>query len=104
VDEGVIVSGHTHMQLDRRVDGVRWVNAGSIGMPYEGEVAAFWALLGPDVELRRTPIDVERTAAAILESGWPRAEGFVEENVRTAVGRDEVVPLFERMARERGER
>jgi putative phosphoesterase len=104
VDEGVIVSGHTHMQLDRRLDGVRWVNAGSIGMPYEGEVAAFWALLGPDVELRRTPIDVERTAAAILESGWPRAEGFVEENVRTAVGREEVVPLFERMARERGER
>jgi hypothetical protein len=47
---------------------------------------------------------VERTAAAILESGWPRAEVFVEENVRAAVGRDEVVPFFERMAQDRGER
>lgn len=104
VDEGVVVCGHTHMQLDRRIDGVRWVNAGSVGMPYEGEVAAFWALLGPDVELRHTPIDVERTAEAILGSGWPRAEAFVEENVRAAVGRDEVVPFFERMAQKRGER
>ena len=59
--ESVVVAGHTHMQLDRRVDGIRWVNAGSVGMPYEGEVAAFWALLGPDVELRRTPFDVERS-------------------------------------------
>ena len=50
-EESVVVAGHTHMQLDRRVDGFRWVNAGSVGMPYEGEVAAFWALLGPDVEL-----------------------------------------------------
>src|SRR5213592_1448991 len=46
VEERVVVAGHTHMQLDRAVEGVRWINPGSIGMPYEGEVAAFWALLG----------------------------------------------------------
>ena len=84
-EESVVVAGHTHMQLDRRVDGTRWVNAGSVGMPYEGEVAAFWALLGPDVELRRTPFDVERRVREVLESGWPDAETFVEENLRAAV-------------------
>ena len=104
VAECVVVAGHTHMQLDRVIDGVRWINPGSVGMPYEGEVAAFWAILGPDVELRRTPFDVERSAEALLASGWPEAEAFVEENVRAAVSRDDVIDLFEQMAAERGER
>ncbi len=102
--ESVVVAGHTHMQLDRRVDGTRWVNAGSVGMPYEGEVAAFWALLGPDVELRRTPFDVERSVREVLESGWPDAEAFVEKNLRAAVERQDVTAFFEQVAIDRGER
>jgi predicted phosphodiesterase len=58
VTQGVIVCGHTHQQFDRRLAGRRVVNAGAVGMPYEGTAAAFWALLGPDVELRRTDYDV----------------------------------------------
>ena len=104
VEQHVVVAGHTHMQLDRTVDGVRWINPGSVGMPYEGEVAAFWALLGPDLELRRTPFDVERSAASLLESGWPDAKSFVEENLHAAPSREEVVALFEQIAAERGER
>jgi predicted phosphodiesterase len=104
VAERVVVAGHTHMQLDRQVDRVRWINPGSVGMPYEGEVAAFWALLGPDVEMRRTPFDVQRSIEALLAGGWPDAESFVDENLRVAVDRDEVVALFEQIARERGER
>jgi predicted phosphodiesterase len=104
VSQEVVVAGHTHMQLDLLIDGVRWVNPGSVGMPYEGEVAAFWAVLGPDVELRRTAFDRERSAEALLASGWPEAESFVAENVRAAVPRAEVVTLFEQIAAERGER
>ena len=102
--ELVVVAGHTHMQLDRRVDGFRWVNAGSVGMPYEGEVAAFWALLGPDVELRRTPFDVERSVDAVVGSGWPDAQTFAAENLRKAVRREDVVAVFEGFAIDRGER
>jgi predicted phosphodiesterase len=104
VAERVVVAGHTHMQDDRVVEGVRWINPGSIGMPYEGEVAAFWALLGPEVELRRTPFDIERHAEALLGSGWPEAESFAEENVRAAVPREEATTLFEQIATDRGER
>jgi putative phosphoesterase len=104
VPQRVVVGGHTHMQDDRTVDGVRWINPGSVGMPYEGEVAAFWAVLGPDVELRRTQFDTERSAEAVLASGWPEAESFVAENVRAAVSREEVITLFEGIAAERGER
>jgi putative phosphoesterase len=104
VPQRVVVAGHTHMQFDRSIDGVRWINPGSVGMPYEGEVAAFWALLGPDVELRRTPFDVERHREALLASGWPEATLFVEENVRAVLPREEAVTLFEQIAAERGER
>ena len=104
VAERVVVAGHTHIQLDRTVDGVRWINPGSIGMPYEGAVAAFWAVLGPDVEFRRTPFDTERSAGALLASDWPEAQSFVAENVRAAVPREEAITLFEQIAAERGER
>src|SRR5204862_4096850 len=80
VDAEVVVCGHTHMQLDRVVDGVRVVNAGSVGMPY-GEPGAYWALLGPDVELRRTAYDLDAAAARIRASGWPVANEFARENV-----------------------
>jgi predicted phosphodiesterase len=73
VDERVVVCGHTHVQFDRVVDGTRVVNAGSVGAPYEAEAGAYWALLGPDVELRRTAYDVEAAAAAIAATGYPRS-------------------------------
>ena len=76
VSERVVVCGHTHVQFDRVVDGIRVVNAGSVGAPYEAEPAAYWALLGADVELRRTAYDVEATIAAIVASGYPRAAEF----------------------------
>ena len=62
IEQRVVVCGHTHMQFDRDVDGIRVVNAGSVGMPY-GTTEACWALLdGGDVQLRRTPYDLEAAA------------------------------------------
>lgn len=66
VDADVVLCGHTHAQFDRQLSsGLRIVNPGSVGMPYEGERGAFWAVLGPDVVFKRTSYDVEETAAAI---------------------------------------
>ena len=54
------------MQYDRTLtSGLRVVNPGSVGMPYEGARGAYWALLGPDVEFRRAEYDVEAAVAAI---------------------------------------
>jgi putative phosphoesterase len=94
VEARLVVSGHTHMQFRRD----RWVNAGSVGMPYEDEIAAFWALVSDDVEFRRTPFDVERAAAEFLASGWPEAESFVAENLRIAPSRAEATAYFESLA------
>jgi len=62
------------VQFDRAVDDIRVVNAGSVGAPYEAEPGAYWALLEDDVELRRTEYDVEAAAAAIIATGYPKAE------------------------------
>ena len=78
VDERVIVSGHVHIQFDREVAGVRSVNSGSVGLPYEGKPGAFWAVLGPDVELRRTEYDLNETLERYRASGQPNVEQIVE--------------------------
>ena len=82
VDADVLVCGHTHMQYDRTLaSGLRVVNAGSVGMPYEGAPGAYWALLGSDVELRRTEYDVEAAAAAIEVLAAPVYEKLLEQLV-----------------------
>ena len=91
IEARLVVAGHTHMQFTRG----SFVNAGSVGMPYEGEVAAFWAIVGEDVDFRKTPFDVERAAAEIRASGWPTAEEFSEENLLAAPSRAETIAYFE---------
>ena len=54
LDAATVVCGHTHMQYERTVAGVRVVNAGSVGAPYEEEPGAYWLL---DLVHRRTPYD-----------------------------------------------
>ncbi len=98
VDADVVVAGHTHTQIDRTVDGLRFVNAGSVGMPYEREPGAYWALLGPDVELRRTAYDLDEAARRIRSSALPAADRFVRENVLSNPDPDETAALFEAQA------
>jgi putative phosphoesterase len=78
LDEDVLVTAHTHLQFDREIAGIRSINPGSVGMPYEGRAGAYWALLGPDVELRRTEYSLEEAAERYRASGDPLAEQMVE--------------------------
>jgi putative phosphoesterase len=72
VQADVLVCGHTHMQYDRRLSsGLRVVNPGSIGLPYEGRPGAYWALLGPEVDFRRTEYDVRSASDAVRALGAP---------------------------------
>lgn len=94
--ESTVVIGHTHHQFDRRASRVRVINAGSVGMPYEGEVAAFWTLVEDgEPRFRKTAFDVERAIAAIEASDWPQASEFVADNLRVAVARDDAIASLE---------
>ena len=72
-----MVCGHTHLQFDLSVNGVRVLNPGSVGNP-TGAPAAYWALIGPDVELRATRYDTAAAAAALRATGFPRPD-FADE-------------------------
>jgi putative phosphoesterase len=96
VDADVLVCGHTHMQYDRRLStGLRVVNLGSVGMPYEGRRGAFWAVLGPEVEMRHTEYDVDAAAARIRGLGAPREEAV--EHLLNPPDPDATTEYFESM-------
>ena len=95
-----VVAGHVHVQDDRRVpDAPRLVNAGSVGLPYQGSPGARWALLGDTVELRCTGYDVERAVSVISEVGYaPFTETF-EESIRGQVTAESATAHFEQKRR-----
>src|SRR5262249_865064 len=69
-----VVCGHTHMQYERTVAGVRVINAGSVGAPYEDEPGAYWLL---DLVQRRTPYD----GAALTASREDAVAEFTERGL-----------------------
>lgn len=77
----VIAFGHTHKPWHREIDGIHFVNTGSVGRPKDGDARAGYVLLElgaapPRVEFVRVPYDVERTIAGVRSAGLP--EDFVE--------------------------
>ena len=82
VEERTLVFGHNHLPFRRRSrDGrVELVNPGSVGMPFDGDTRAAWAVLHPDgrIEHRRAGYDHEAAAAASRE----RHPGFGETIAR----------------------
>jgi putative phosphoesterase len=97
VNEPIVVCGHTHIQFDRRVDGRRVVNAGSVGLPYQGARGAFWAILGPDVELRRTEYDVDSTTRLMGMSACPHVDPIFVDALTNPPDADETARHFEGM-------
>jgi hypothetical protein len=67
-------------------------------MAYEGRRGAFWALLGPDVDLRRTEYDVEDAVERIRATGHPETDQLAQW-LREPVDPEEASSYFERGAR-----
>ncbi len=97
VEADVVVCGHTHMQFHREVDGIRVVNAGSVGLAY-GAPGAHWLALGPEIEHRRTPYDNDAFAAYVETLDWPIAKRFAEDNIRNFPSIQDTLDFFEPVA------
>ena len=85
-----------HHQFELTVDGKRVVNAGSVGLPYQGDAAAFWLTLGPEVELRRTAYDV--TPAVEGFRAIPELADSVQASLVEPISAQEIAELFEQRA------
>jgi predicted phosphodiesterase len=72
----LVVAGHTHQQDDRTVGATRFINAGSVGLPYEGDGAARWLWIADgEPELRQTAYDSLAAGRRML-AAWPDARSL----------------------------
>jgi predicted phosphodiesterase len=72
----VVAFGHTHKPWHREIDGIHFVNTGSVGRPKDGDWRAGYATVEMDgeavgVEFVRVEYDLARATAAIRESDLP---------------------------------
>jgi len=74
-DADVLVMGHTHLPYVKEVDGVLFVNDGSVGKPKDGDNRAAYAIydIGDEltVSIQRVAYDVQAAAAAVRASALP---------------------------------
>jgi protein phosphatase len=87
----IMISGHTHQQMLRRLDEITLINPGSVGLAYSSasgggtlaryaeyavlDLAAGW----PRVELRRTSFDHLEVATRMRESFMPHADYWANQ-------------------------
>ena len=87
----LMIGGHTHIQLLRRLEHLVFVNPGSVGLPFSewwpdrvriAPRAEYGVLVQEDgrlqIELRRTKYDVEALLQLTLDSGMPHARWWVD--------------------------
>lgn len=72
----VIVCGHTHQFFERQVNGVWFINPGSVGRSGDGDPRASYALLNIlqgklSVQHYRIAYDIDRAVNAIRKAGLP---------------------------------
>jgi predicted phosphodiesterase len=79
VTERRLVFGHTHLAFKRTSEaGIELINPGSVGMPFDEDPRASYAMVGQDgsVEHRRVAYDNEAAAEAMIsrfgEAPWAR--------------------------------
>ncbi len=72
----IIIFGHTHVPYHRVVEGVDFVNTGSVGRPKDGDSRAGYCILtidGPDIQVEqaRLAYDVEAACSRLVAAGLP---------------------------------
>lgn len=98
IDAALVVGGHTHQQDDRVVGGIRFVNAGSVGLPYEGDGDARWLSIENGVpELRRTAYDHVAAGRRMLDTCYPDVES-IEGSLIDPIEAIVITRLFEQHA------
>jgi len=77
---GQIVYGHIHRPFVRVFDATTIANAGSVGLPWDGDPRAAYLLIDDDdaVDVVRVEYDIESEARALRSAGHPDAHRLAE--------------------------
>jgi len=100
VTEALVVGGHTHQQFIRQLgDNLTFANAGSVGLPYEGRLGAFWMLIDDNLpRLRQTAYDQAAAVSQLRASGFPGLEDHLDGSLLNAADPGWVAAFFEHRA------
>ncbi|MCP4202780.1 MAG: metallophosphoesterase family protein [bacterium] len=87
IEGSVLVCGHTHRPMVRELDRGMVVNVGSVGLPFNGDRRAQYAMLDNGggkcrVELRQVEYDLEATLEVYRSGGFLEAGGVTAQLLR----------------------
>ena len=90
IEESLLVCAHTHRPLVERFDNQIVVNVGSVGLPFNGDPRAQYAILTRrdndwEIELRQVDYDHDRVYEIYRESGFLEDGGLTAEILRREV-------------------
>jgi putative phosphoesterase len=75
----LVVYGHIHQPYVRRLATFTIANAGSVGLPYDGDPRASYLLIDEDrLEIRRVEYDIDNEISLLLRSSDPFAEATAQ--------------------------
>jgi predicted phosphodiesterase len=82
IAEQVVISGHYHLSFDRRIDGWRVLNPGSLGVPLDGCQDAHYLLLEShngdwQATFRRVPVDYAPLYAEFARQRFVEQTGVI---------------------------
>ena len=89
----LIAFGHTHLPWTRQVDGMTFVNTGSVGRPKDGDWRAGYvtvgiATAGVDIRFVRVEYDLQAAAEGILASDLPDEFAYYLKSGGTSLARN----------------
>ncbi|PZR67547.1 MAG: hypothetical protein DLM66_10830 [Candidatus Dormiibacter spiritus] len=83
---GLAVYCHIHRPYIRRLPTLTVANAGSVGLPYDGDAGSSYLIIEDgEPSVRRVEYDLDRHLADLKASGYPTAR-WLAEQARTARG------------------
>ncbi len=95
-DTDIILCGHSHQAFIRKVNGVLFINPGTVGRPDDGDPRPSYAILTLEkdkvtAELFRVPYDINAAVHAMRQTGLP--EVFAQM-IRQGLNFDDLVSKF----------
>jgi predicted phosphodiesterase len=69
-----VVYGHIHRPYVRHLEGFTLANAGSVGLPWDGDPRASYLVIDDDIQIVRVVYDVEAEVRALTASRYPDAK------------------------------
>ncbi len=83
VDTAQVAYGHIHRPFTRRAGGLRIANAGSVGLPWDGDPRASYLLVTDGVaDIIRVAYDIEAEVVALQAAGHPDSGRLAEMHRR----------------------